>query len=140
MFDLEQIGKLPTYTRFDLPTGAPRLYADAAGIDHVFVNGTEIYRRPIGSRFARHEVAIPEGAVRKGTNDLELRSVARLEFPVGSTGVQLGARLSAVAGKGHVSIDLDGRAEASSQLGYRRGARLLRGLDHDRGLGRLGRR
>ena len=44
MFDLEQIGKLPTYTRFDLPTGAPRLYADAEGIDHVFVNGTEIVR------------------------------------------------------------------------------------------------
>ena len=103
--------------RFEARAVPARVHRAERGIA-VFVNGTEIYRRPIGSRFARHEVAIPEGAVRKGTNDLELRSVARLEFPVGSTGVQLGARLSAVAGKGHVSIDLDGRAEASSQLGY----------------------
>jgi len=28
--------------RFDLPTGAPRLYGGADGIDHVIVNCTEI--------------------------------------------------------------------------------------------------
>lgn len=44
VFDVERIAKGPTYTRFDLPAGAPRLYADAEGIDCVFVNGEAIVR------------------------------------------------------------------------------------------------
>ncbi len=35
-------GAQPVRMRFDLPTGAPRLYGGADGIDHVIVNGTEI--------------------------------------------------------------------------------------------------
>ena len=45
VFDPDTIDCGPTYTRFDLPTGAGRLYADAAGIDHVFVNGVEIVQK-----------------------------------------------------------------------------------------------
>jgi N-acyl-D-aspartate/D-glutamate deacylase len=44
VFDPERVAKGPTYTRFDLPAGAPRLYADAEGVDHVFVNGRAVVR------------------------------------------------------------------------------------------------
>ncbi len=42
IIDPETIGAQPVRMRFDLPTGAPRLYGGADGIDHVIVNGTEI--------------------------------------------------------------------------------------------------
>jgi N-acyl-D-aspartate/D-glutamate deacylase len=44
VFDPERIAKGPTYTRSDLPAGAPRLYADAIGVDHVIVNGETVVR------------------------------------------------------------------------------------------------
>jgi N-acyl-D-aspartate/D-glutamate deacylase len=44
VFDLQTVGCSGTYTRYDLPAGAGRLYADARGIEHVFVNGREIIR------------------------------------------------------------------------------------------------
>jgi N-acyl-D-aspartate/D-glutamate deacylase len=44
VFDPQTVATGPTYTRFDLPGGAGRLYADAVGIEHVFVNGSEIVR------------------------------------------------------------------------------------------------
>ena len=42
VFDEDTVGSQPVGTRFDLPGGAGRLYAEADGIDHVIVNGTEI--------------------------------------------------------------------------------------------------
>lgn len=46
VFDPATVGRGPTYFRYDLPgaTEAFRLYADATGIDRVFVNGIEIVR------------------------------------------------------------------------------------------------
>jgi len=44
VFDPERIGLGATYTKFDLPAGAGRLYAEARGVSHVFANGVEIVR------------------------------------------------------------------------------------------------
>jgi N-acyl-D-aspartate/D-glutamate deacylase len=44
IFDEDTVGKGPIHTRFDLPAEAGRLYCNANGIDHVFVNGKEIVR------------------------------------------------------------------------------------------------
>jgi N-acyl-D-aspartate/D-glutamate deacylase len=42
VIDPDTVGSGAVGTRFDLPGGAGRLYAEALGIDHVFVGGTEI--------------------------------------------------------------------------------------------------
>ncbi|MEM7413668.1 MAG: amidohydrolase family protein [Myxococcota bacterium] len=42
VFDPATVATGPTYTRYDLPAGAGRLYADAVGVEHVFVNGVQI--------------------------------------------------------------------------------------------------
>ena len=44
VFDPATVGHEPERTRHDLPGGAPRLYAEARGIEHVLVNGTGIVR------------------------------------------------------------------------------------------------
>jgi len=44
VFDPDRIGCGPLHTRFDLPGGAGRLYAEAEGVGHVIVNGVEIVR------------------------------------------------------------------------------------------------
>jgi N-acyl-D-aspartate/D-glutamate deacylase len=42
VFDEQRVAPAPVATRYDLPRGAGRLYAEAEGIEHVLVNGTEI--------------------------------------------------------------------------------------------------
>jgi N-acyl-D-aspartate/D-glutamate deacylase len=42
VLDAGTVGSGPVTTRFDLPGGAGRLYADAIGVDHVIVGGIEI--------------------------------------------------------------------------------------------------
>jgi N-acyl-D-aspartate/D-glutamate deacylase len=42
LFDPERIEPGPVRTRTDLPSGAPRLYAEADGVEHVLVGGTEV--------------------------------------------------------------------------------------------------
>jgi N-acyl-D-aspartate/D-glutamate deacylase len=44
LFDPEAVGCGPVHTRFDLPAGAGRLYAEATGIEAVYVNGVETVR------------------------------------------------------------------------------------------------
>ena len=70
VFDPERIAKGPTYTRHDLPAGAGRLYADAEGIDHVFVNGREIVR---GGEFTGSH----PGSVLRSGRDTETVDLAR---------------------------------------------------------------
>ncbi len=62
VFDLDRIACSATYTRRDLPTGAARLYADAHGIEHVFVNGREIVRH------GEFTGALPGKILRSGTD------------------------------------------------------------------------
>jgi N-acyl-D-aspartate/D-glutamate deacylase len=44
VLDPTRVGPTPFYTRFDMPAGAGRIYGEAEGIEHVFVNGTEVVR------------------------------------------------------------------------------------------------
>jgi N-acyl-D-aspartate/D-glutamate deacylase len=60
VFDPATVGSGPVHMRPDLPGNEPRIYADAHGIDHVFVNGTEIIRD------GKHTNARPGRALRSG--------------------------------------------------------------------------
>jgi N-acyl-D-aspartate/D-glutamate deacylase len=61
VFDAETVGRGPTYQRYDVPGGGDyRLYADAHGVDHVFVNGVQIVRD------GAHTGAMPGAVLRSG--------------------------------------------------------------------------
>ena len=62
VFDPERVGHGPERTRQDLPGGASRLYAEGVGIEHVFVNGTEIVD---GGRFTGET---PGAVLRSGSD------------------------------------------------------------------------
>jgi N-acyl-D-aspartate/D-glutamate deacylase len=68
VFDRDEVGCGPTYTRMDLPAGAGRLYAEATGIAHVLVGGVEIVRR------GEHTGELPGRVLRSG-RDTETVSV-----------------------------------------------------------------
>ncbi len=62
LFDPTRVGHGPERTRDDLPGGASRLYAEAEGIEHVIVNGTEIVS---GGEFTGET---PGAVLRSGTD------------------------------------------------------------------------
>jgi N-acyl-D-aspartate/D-glutamate deacylase len=60
VFDEATVGRGPTYSRYDLPCDQMRLYAEATGIAHVFVNGVEIVRS------GEHTGKLPGKVLRSG--------------------------------------------------------------------------
>ncbi len=60
VFDPQTVGSGPVHMRPDLPCNEPRIYADAYGVDHVFVNGVQIIRD------GKHTDARPGIALRSG--------------------------------------------------------------------------
>jgi N-acyl-D-aspartate/D-glutamate deacylase len=60
IFDPATVGSGPVHMRPDLPADEPRIYADAYGVHHVFVNGTAVVRD------GKHTGALPGTALRSG--------------------------------------------------------------------------
>jgi N-acyl-D-aspartate/D-glutamate deacylase len=60
VFDPKTVGSGPVHMRPDLPCNEPRIYADAYGVDHVFVNGVQIIDG------GKHTHAMPGKALRSG--------------------------------------------------------------------------
>jgi N-acyl-D-aspartate/D-glutamate deacylase len=60
VFDPDSVGSGPVYMRTDLPCDEPRVYADAFGIDHVFVNGVQTIEH------GKHTSALPGTVLRSG--------------------------------------------------------------------------
>ncbi|MCE2389887.1 MAG: D-aminoacylase [Proteobacteria bacterium] len=74
VFDPERVATGATYTRFDLPAGAGRLYAEAEGVEHVIVNGVRIIRD------GEHTGELPGTVLRSG------RDTYSVTVPGGSAG------------------------------------------------------
>ena len=68
VFDADRVDTGPVYAKTDLPGEAVRLYADAHGIEHVFVNGVQTIRE------GAHTGALP-GAVLHSGRDTETVTV-----------------------------------------------------------------
>jgi N-acyl-D-aspartate/D-glutamate deacylase len=62
VFDPERVGHRALQTRHDLPAGAPRLFAESSGVEHVLVNGVEVVTA--GSLTG----AVPGRVLRSGTD------------------------------------------------------------------------
>jgi N-acyl-D-aspartate/D-glutamate deacylase len=60
ILDEQTVGRAPTYMRYDVPGNAGRIYADAEGIPHVFVNGVQIVQD------GRHTGRLPGRVLRSG--------------------------------------------------------------------------
>ncbi len=60
VFDPDTVASGPVHMRADLPCNEPRIYADAHGVDHVFVNGVQIVRN------GEHTGKLPGTALRSG--------------------------------------------------------------------------
>jgi N-acyl-D-aspartate/D-glutamate deacylase len=62
IFDAEKVGRGPSYYRYDVPGDEFRIYAEAHGVDHVFVNGVQIVKN------AEHTGASPGKVLRSGSD------------------------------------------------------------------------
>jgi N-acyl-D-aspartate/D-glutamate deacylase len=62
VFDPDKVGRGKTYMRRDLPGDETRIYADALGVDHVYVNGVEIVHKGV------HTGALPGKILRSGVD------------------------------------------------------------------------
>jgi N-acyl-D-aspartate/D-glutamate deacylase len=60
VFDADTVGRGKTYFRFDVPGDQFRTYAEAEGVDHVFVNGVQIVKN------GEHTGALPGTVLRSG--------------------------------------------------------------------------
>ncbi len=60
VFDEATVGKEETYFRHDVPGNQFRVYAEASGVDHVFVNGVQIVRH------GEHTGKLPGTVLRSG--------------------------------------------------------------------------
>ena len=83
IFDEATVGRGPTYMRYDVPGDQFRTYADARGVDHVFVNGVQIVRD------GAHTQAMPGTVLRSGR---DTRTVAIGDLREGRRGDLVAAR------------------------------------------------